>query len=113
MGFIFLTFTLAPKLPSRSPSSGLKPHKNWQINLRDISEWGDIIPPEGMISLGDDLLDYVESQVYTPMSDAQKIHAIYSPWTKTPEKHWWNKLFLNMIEKCKISKRISAPIGPR
>lgn len=86
MGFIFLTFTLAPKLPSRSPSSGLKPHKNWQINLRDISEWGDIIPPEGMISLGDDLLDYVESQVYTPMSDAQKIHAIYSPMDQDPRK---------------------------
>ena len=37
---------------------------------------GDFVSPEGMKSLGDDMLDYVESQVYTSMSDAQKIHAI-------------------------------------
>ena len=39
-----------------------------------------------MKSLGDDMLDYVESQVYTPMSDAQKIHAIYFPMDQDPRK---------------------------
>jgi len=82
--------TTGPSVIFRYPNSVMTDTKfhpqNWQINLRDISEWGDIIPPEGMISLGDDLLDYVESQVYTPMSDAQKIHAIYSPMDQDPRK---------------------------
>ena len=62
------------------------PIKNWQVNLRDISEWGDFISPGGIISLGDYLLDYVEDQVYSRMSDAQKIHAIYSPMDQDPRK---------------------------
>ena len=36
--------------------------------------------------MGDYLLDYVEDQVYSQMSDAQKIHAIYSPMDQDPRK---------------------------
>ena len=62
------------------------PIKNWQVNLRDISEWGDVISPGGIVSLGDDLLDYVEDSVYSRMSEAQKIQAIYSPMDQDPRK---------------------------
>lgn len=82
--------TVGPSIILRYPNSVMTDTKfypqNWQVNLRDISEWGDFISPGGMISLGDDLLDYVESQVYAPMSDAQKIHAIYSPMDQDPRK---------------------------
>jgi len=82
--------TAGPSVIFRYPNSVMTDTKfhpqNWQVNLRDISEWGDVILPGGIVSLGDDLLDYVEDSVYSRMSEAQKIHAIYSPMDQDPRK---------------------------
>jgi len=109
--FVMRTVTqTGPTVIYRYPNSVMTDTKFhpqlWQVNLREISEWGNSVSPAEVNALGPDLLNFVESQVYSPMSDAQKIHAIYSAMDQDPRKTLMKQIIFEYDRKIQSSMEL-------
>ena len=61
--------------------------RQWQIELRPVDLWGEVLYSPAMESLGDQLMQHIEDTIYTQMNQEQKITAIYSNFNDPePEK---------------------------
>lgn len=79
--------TLLLRYPNSFISTTKFHPRNWQIELRPVDHWGEILYKPAMESLGNDLLKHIEDTIYTQMNDEQKIQAIYSTFNDPePEK---------------------------
>merc|ERR1711892_111468 len=52
--------------------------RQWQIELRPVDLWGEVLYGPAMDSLGDQMMQHIEDTIYTQMNEEQKIAAIYS-----------------------------------